>query len=298
MRQGALKTRAIVFSAFFLGCTAAIAQNSPSPQEAWAQLREHGKAVTEAYMTYDGTFTQLQEMMRHAGPQFAPDQQKFLEFRNLIALRHRIGVYDLWSSAGGGGVANTLRNARIDFDRLKAMQPRFLQLAAQMESSKTPQSEREFLNYLKIFGGTIRSLDTSQIEPIYRRIGAFADDCALHGNTVGRFGEPTRLALDAYAAKLRPSDRNAQRRFDSEMSAMRASRDRLFQFLTTWDANQNRYLIAANVVKNDWRRIHEDSARLADFLASPTFVQDLPHIDASNAVDTLARIGGYLDTYR
>ena len=294
-----MKARAIVFSGFvFVCCTIATAQNSPSPQEAWAQLREHGKAVAEAYTTYDGSFVQVQEMMRHAGPQFAADQKKFLEFRDLIALRHRTAVYGLWASGGGGGVANTLRNAGNDFDRLNAMKPRFLQLAAQMESSKTPQSEREFLNYLKIFGGTIRSLDSSQIEPIYHRMAAFADDCALHGNAVGRFGEPTRLALEAYASKLRPSDRNAQRRFDTEIDKMRSQRNQLFQFLTTWDANQNRYLIAANVVKNDWRRIHEDSARLADFLASPTFVQDLPHIDASNAMDTLARIGGYLNTYR
>ena len=56
--------------------------------------------------------------------------------------------------------------------------------------------------------------------------------------------------------------------------------------------------MAANMVKNDWRRIHEDSGRLAVFLSSPTFVKDLPRIDASNAIDTLARIGGYLDTYR
>src|ERR1700678_1066072 len=137
MRQWVSKARLVVFFGC-LFCGPAIAQNSPSPQEAWAQLREHGKAVTEAYMTYDGTFTELQEMMRHAGPQFASDQQKFLEFRNLIALRHRTGVYDLWSSASGGGVANTLRNARNGFDQLNAMKPRFLQLAAQMESNKTP----------------------------------------------------------------------------------------------------------------------------------------------------------------
>jgi hypothetical protein len=270
----------------------------PTPPQAWAQLREHGNAVQDIYNTQDGSLTQIQELMRLNGAAFASDRQKLLDLRNNLALKHRDQVYTLWTAGSGGTMANALRLAQNDFNDIGRREVRFLELAHQMVSKRTPQSESEFKSYLNAFARTIRQLDSGQFEPIFNRIGAFVGDCPLHADLVSRFADPSRRAIDAWYSKTRPSNRSSQGPHDREWNEMKAKCERLIQTFQQWDAKQGQVLAAGSVVRNDWGRIHRDTSALADKLASPEFIKDLPDLDAQIVIDTMTRIKGYLQTYR
>jgi hypothetical protein len=296
MKQSGARRAFRLASVAALVLSAAPAQG-PTPQQAWAQLREHGAAVQNLYNTQDGTITQIQELMRLNGAAFAADRQKLLGFRDL-ELKHRLQVYDLWTAGGGAAIANALRVAQNEFDAVSHMQTRFLDLANQMATRRTPQSESEFKSYLNAFAGKMRGLDRSQFEPIFNRVGAFTGDCPLHADLVSRFAEPSRRAIDAYYSGHRPTDRSRQASYDREWNGMKAKCNRLIQTFQDWDAKQGQTLAAGAVVRNDWGRIHRDTAALADKLASPEFIKDLPDLDAQIVIDTMTRIKGYLQTYR
>jgi hypothetical protein len=282
---------------------AILAGNAPisgqdfTPPQAWAELRAHGAAVQEMYMQYDGTLVQIQNLMKRSAPYSAAGND-LLAFRNLVALKHREAVYTLWSSAGGGAISNALRIAHNDFAQLERLRDRFLQLADQMEKQRTPQAEKEFTQYLHVFSGRVRDLDRTQFEPIFDRVGELTKDCALHGDLASRFAAPTQQAIDFYYNQTKPRDRAALRRHEDERNQMKAKDDRLIATFRDWDARQGRVVAAGEVVRTDWRRVHEDTRALAEKLESPDFISELPDIDAKIVVDTLARIKGYLQTYR
>jgi hypothetical protein len=123
-------------------------------------------------------------------------------------------------------------------------------------------------------------------------------DCPLHADLVSRFADPSRRAIDAWYSKTRPSNRSAQAAHDREWNEMKAKCERLIQTFQQWDAKQGQVLAAGSVVRNDWGRIHRDTSALADKLASPEFIKDLPDLDAQIVIDTMTRIKGYLQTYR
>jgi hypothetical protein len=144
----------------------------------------------------------------------------------------------------------------------------------------------------------MRTLDKTQFETIFNRVGAFTGDCPQHADLVSRFAEPSRRAIDAWYSTRRPSNRSQQPGWDREWNEMKAKCERLIQTFQHWDAAQGQAVAAGSAVRNDWGRIHRDTATLADKLSSPDFIKDLPDIDAQIVIDTMTRIKGYLQTYR
>jgi len=260
-----------------------------APPAAWATLKEHFVAVERLYETQDGNLSQLTEIMRHAGPSFQRDRDGLLSLRNTLALGHRTHAYQLWAAQGGGVIGDTLSMAQRDFAEIDRMQARFLDLANQMRDRRTPQSESEFRQYLAAFSQRLAQLDDIRFQPVYNELSAFAAECPLHADVVARFSDPVGRAIDTFYADPR---------YAGARNEYQAKRRSLFAVFAGWDAQQQRTAEASQVVRNDWRRIHEDTVRLVAFLRSPDFVNAIPDIDAATVIDSVHRIGGYLQTYR
>ena len=276
----------VTVCAWWLVAAPAAAQ-SPAPKEAWPILKAHFAEVEQYRSTQDTNIAQLQDVMAGA-PAFKAERAAFVALWHLLGA-HNDSAYYLWSSRGSS-MGRSLSSAQADFAALNGMTKRFLELANEMATRRTPAAESEFRNYLDRFSGTLERLDRSGFVPVYSALMTFVGQCGGHGSIVATHNDAVRRAIDDFFQGRRGGEVPRQQ--------SQAQRERLFAYFAPWDANHGRVIAAGNVVTNDWRRIHEDTAKLVEFLRSPTFIDTIPDIDAANVIDAINRIGGYLETYR
>lgn len=276
----------VFLAASWLLATAAGAQ-SPTPKDAWPILKAHFAEVERFKNTQDGNFSQLQDLMG-GEPSFAGERARFVALWRVLGA-HNDTAYYIWSSQNSS-MGRSLRSAQADFAALDGMTKRFLELADQMATRRTPGAESEFRNYLARFSGTLDRLDQAGFLPVYTSLTKFMDECGRHGAIAATHNDAVRRAIDKFYEGRRGGEAPRQQ--------LQRQREALFAFFAPWDAGHGRVIEAGSVVTNDWRRIHEDTAKLVVFLRSPTFIDTIPDIDARSVTDTINRIGSYLETYR